>query len=544
MRKTEADQDEAARLPSPAQKGGLPNGASGAMRRLLLGIGSSALGQLISASQAILFVPLFLRAWGADGYGQWLALTALTSYLSLLDLGGQSYIGNLLAIDHTRGDTHAFGRKLSQAVSLFVAIALGAIAVVAGLLLGVVPVVEDRLQAERLGMLASPEARLIVLFCASALLITIPGGVLVTVYRATGQFVRGTMVGNMARLIELSLYALLLNLAVTPVLYASAILLSAVARTAFVARDILRHVPASQGISLSLRRARQGRKYLKGSLLFWLLALSGAINQHGIVLVLAAVSNPTTVAIYATHRTAAGLVSYVSAMVQAPLWPEFSRLWTEQRWDDLRRVALLALRLVPIASGVAALVLWAVLPLIYEVWTGRELKFQPVLLAVLMAQSVAASYWSTSGWSMLAANSQRLPALWSLLNAGLTIALATALAPRLGGVGAAIATLVGDLACGLLVFPVLAARFLDVRPQVLYGPLLATIALLAPPALLLAVAGKGQVLDASGLSRGESAGLAVIIAMWVAVFGRLALGQEVFKYLGRRRHTNSNSTVA
>ena len=40
-----------------------------------------------------LLVPLFLRAWGADGYGGWLTLTAFVSYLGLLDLGGRTTSG-------------------------------------------------------------------------------------------------------------------------------------------------------------------------------------------------------------------------------------------------------------------------------------------------------------------------------------------------------------------------------------------------------------------------------------------------------------------
>src|SRR6267378_1844389 len=87
--------------------------------RLSLGIGSAALFQAVNAAQAVILVPLFLRAWGAEGYGQWLALTALISYLTLADLGGQNYIANLLAMSHARGDRERFQTTLSEAVSFF-----------------------------------------------------------------------------------------------------------------------------------------------------------------------------------------------------------------------------------------------------------------------------------------------------------------------------------------------------------------------------------------------------------------------------------------
>src|ERR1017187_5195773 len=98
----------------------LPLTAAG---RFLRGLGSTALGQAISAAGSILLVPLFLHAWGADLYGRWISLTALASYLGLLDMGGQSYVGNLLAAEYVRGNDEEFQRRLSEGVSLFCLIA-------------------------------------------------------------------------------------------------------------------------------------------------------------------------------------------------------------------------------------------------------------------------------------------------------------------------------------------------------------------------------------------------------------------------------------
>src|SRR3990172_4082748 len=90
-----------------------------ATRRLWRGFGSAALGQFIEVANVILLVPLFCRAWGAAKYGWWISLTALISYLSLLDFGGQNYIGNLLADSYIRKDEAQFRRWLSEGVSLF-----------------------------------------------------------------------------------------------------------------------------------------------------------------------------------------------------------------------------------------------------------------------------------------------------------------------------------------------------------------------------------------------------------------------------------------
>src|SRR5207244_377099 len=96
-------------------------------------------GQLISAGQSILLVPLFLRAWGSEGYGHWLTLTACTSYLFLLDLGGQQYIANVLTLDRARDDTAAFRNTFSEALSLFSVIAAAALVGIVIFVFGLAP---------------------------------------------------------------------------------------------------------------------------------------------------------------------------------------------------------------------------------------------------------------------------------------------------------------------------------------------------------------------------------------------------------------------
>lgn len=178
--------------------------------RLWRGLASTALGQVLSATSSILLVPLFLRAWGADGYGKWVALTAIISYLSLLDLGGQNFIGNMLAREYVRGNENGFHKTLSEGVSLFALIAL-----VAFSLLGLVLGLPATWLPSQLGPLSLNE-RLVLLLMGTSYLLSIPGGVYVTAYRATGLFARGTMVGNGCRAVFLFCYTAILIAGVPP----------------------------------------------------------------------------------------------------------------------------------------------------------------------------------------------------------------------------------------------------------------------------------------------------------------------------------------
>jgi O-antigen/teichoic acid export membrane protein len=455
------------------------------MRRLLFGIGSSGMSQVIAAAQPIILVPLFLRAWGAGDYGRWLVLTALVSYLSMLDLGGQNYIGNLLAIDHAQGKHEAFRNKLSEGVSLFALIALTAlfllVVVLFGLMNSHVPI---------LGNVLSIDERWILLFLGSSFLSSIPSGVYITAYRASGLFVRGTMLGNIFRLVHLSVYGVLLWLTVSPFVYALVALIANVSTTIFILWDSRRVMESCRHIRINLAEAKRGRTYMPGALEFWFLALANGLNQQGVLLILAAFTSPAIVALYATHRTAAGSIGYVGSVLQAPLWPELSFLWAQDRREELRTVIFSAIRLIMFLSGLAALVMWVCLPFIYPLWTGKQLQLQPVLLAVMLLQGVLAAGWFTSGWGLLAANQHRVPARWSFANACVTIVLAIGLAPKYGVLGVAVATLLGDVFCGLAVYPRLAGGMLGLSAVSVYRAIMLMLVSLAPLTAVVVVGGR------------------------------------------------------
>src|SRR5215210_4437181 len=82
------------------------------LQRLSKGIGAFSVGQVINLALRVLLPPLFLKAWGADVYGEWLVLSSFVAYLSLTDMGGQMYIFNRLTESYAQGDISLFRRTL------------------------------------------------------------------------------------------------------------------------------------------------------------------------------------------------------------------------------------------------------------------------------------------------------------------------------------------------------------------------------------------------------------------------------------------------
>ncbi len=470
--------------------------------RLVAGIGSIALAQVISGVGAIILVPLFLRAWGTDVYGRWIALTALISYLSLLDLGGQSFIGNLLTQAYANHNELEFRQRLSEGVSLFIAIVLLIFVVLVVLLMW------PQLSLPGTDQTLSTNERLIILFMAMPLLMAIPGGVYVTAYRATGRLARGVMIGNVVRGLGLVAFATTLYLRLPPLAYAAVIFVQGLILTFVIIYDLTRQIPAARKIVIGLHSARVGRKHIRGSVFFWLLTLAYALNFQGIILVLVAMVTPTLVTLFATQRTVVGLLAYIGNLFQAPLWPELTTLHARQRQDELTSIVVLSVKTISLLSALGALVLWIVLPFVYPIWTGQQLQFDPILFGVMLLQSVLFAGWGTSGWVLLATNQHRTLAFWSLANAIFTLSLAWLLGSRYGVLGVAVASITGDILCGLMVYPRLAAQNLGIKSRHLY------ISIMRPVVIVVSLATLLQMIKPI-MSSAENITIAIVV-MFVA----------------------------
>jgi O-antigen/teichoic acid export membrane protein len=86
-------------------------------------------------------------------------------------------------------------------------------------------------------------------------------------------------------------------------------------------------LPLLTTVHINLHNAKNGIKYLQGSFYFWLIALSNSLNIQGVILVLSLFVEPGMIVLYSTHKMIGNFTSYIGNVFQAPLWPEFTKLY-------------------------------------------------------------------------------------------------------------------------------------------------------------------------------------------------------------------------
>src|SRR5258708_27836753 len=191
-------------------------------RRLLRGLGATALSPILTVFVQWVTIPVLLHVWGATKYGEWLLLSAIPSYLSFSDLGFGDASGSDMSVRVAQNDrkgaleTFQSSWILVTCVS-FVALLLASLAIWWMPWRGWL----------RLSSLPSLEAAKVILVLGAYVGVSQQYGVVESGYRSDGHFATGTF------------WILIQRLTETMVATAVAILggsLLAVASTYFVVR--------------------------------------------------------------------------------------------------------------------------------------------------------------------------------------------------------------------------------------------------------------------------------------------------------------------
>ena len=142
-------------------------------------------------------VPVMLRLWGPELYGEWLMLSAIPTYLMLSDLGFGNVAGSAMTMRVHAGD-RAGARTVFQST-------MALVGVTSTLLAAVVIGLVFLLPLQRIfGLHAMPagEARGVLVLLSLNTLVVLQWSVLVSAYRATERYATGMLIVNLVRVLE------------------------------------------------------------------------------------------------------------------------------------------------------------------------------------------------------------------------------------------------------------------------------------------------------------------------------------------------------
>ncbi len=421
-------------------------------------MGAKLLHNALQFGRRFVLVPLFLWAWGAQTYGEWLALAAAVGSLSLLNIGMHNYVANRLRQCYARGQRRAFVRFLHSGLRLAgITCGLG----VAGLLVfALVAPLSSWLGFKHTGYgVAGVTVFLLGIFVLSR----IPTGLIIGVYRSVGEYGRGGMMENAiltGQVVFMS--AALLTKSGLPIVALAQLLPVWIGAVTSV-WDIQRRHP---DIAFGLARGQWPvvLRMVGPSALFLLISLSHVLTLQGSMLVLSVYCGEVVVVLFATTRVLASAVRKLTSILRQSIWPEFTALQAEEELVKMRWLHIGLAKLSLMVTFAVAISLRFVGGEFYRFWTRRQLEFDPLLLTILLGYATTAAVWESSVVVALSSNRHRGPAL-RYLAAGLAgVLLCVVLVPHFGAAGAALALWVADVAFRVVGLPLAVCRLIDQSP--------------------------------------------------------------------------------
>jgi O-antigen/teichoic acid export membrane protein len=349
-------------------------------------------------------VPVCLKFWGKESYGNWLSLFSAFMLLRSLDGGFAAYVGNKLNYLYHQ-DTAALHDHLSSAIA--------GIAVVGGLQLMIAAgAIFFGPLAAMLGMPAGHSESIGASVGLLALVVSwvLTGSYLGIVHRLlipAGMMYQAAWWAMVFQITQfaaiMSAASFRLDMLPTSLLFAISQIVVYVASAMYVRRVLPKFYPWLQGA-----KVRLGLKDLAHSSL---LTGSNIVQQsatNGVVLVIAALAGPVSVPLFTTVRTMANLWTSVTTVLTAPLLPEVVRLHAKGEVHKLGGINEAYWVLVGSAVNLGALLFYPLMPFLYAEWTAHAVDLNKPLLALLLASVVVANSGALMALHLNGINSLRI----------------------------------------------------------------------------------------------------------------------------------------
>jgi O-antigen/teichoic acid export membrane protein len=368
--------------------------------RVIRACGANTVGHFLHIGVRLLLVPLFLRAWGAETYGEWLILTAAAAWFHFGDLGGQMYFVNRLTADYSASRYDFFQKIYSTGMLFFLCSSFILILCVLCVLI-MTPIVDWF----GLTHISRPLVIAILGLMATRFFIALPAGLLLGVYRAIGKQATSIMYANLIALIHLATSAAVLLVGGGMLWLAALEVMPVFIVGLVIFCDLRKRLPERLSLTaLGMADKSILLKSIKPSLHFLSLQFSQALMIQGSVLVLAKVLGPVEVAIFSTMRVIANVMQKVIGTLINSVWPEIIRLTMLKNDLTLFRLVRGILG-VSLFAGVCYLfIVVNAGEFLYNSWLSKKLPYDYIVMYVLSFQVVFNVFWTWGGNVLMATN--------------------------------------------------------------------------------------------------------------------------------------------
>jgi O-antigen/teichoic acid export membrane protein len=394
--------------------------AQGTARRLASGTFANLVGKIWVLLVQLVAIPILTKKWGVRGYGVWLMISTIPTYVALSDFG----LGTAAGVDITAriaiGDRQGALQSFQSVWSFLTAIVL-AIAAAVGV------------YATILFLLARPDADPFegrslagaVFFMTLYSVLAAQMSIVNVVFRATHKYALGALMSDGLLLVE-GIGVAVVSLKGGRILAGAVTWFSIRLTGAIAYYAILRHLEPWVSIGWAHATLDVVKRLARPSIAALSLTLSNALALQGVILTLGWTAGPAVVAVFGAARFLTRIPLQFSGLVMRASIPELTRAVVNLNARIVKRLLMINVLTSVIATIPFAFVLFVFGPQLLSMMSGNRLVARSLLFVLLGTAAAANAMWMALSSPLVATNRQAEYSYWYLI-----LSAVTAVAPLL-----------------------------------------------------------------------------------------------------------------
>jgi O-antigen/teichoic acid export membrane protein len=411
------------------------------LRRVFSALNALIFGHLVARIGSLLVVPIFLSRWTTGVYGEYLALFAVVSYFSGLDIGVQLAAVNRLTRDYACRELEDYHRCQSSALALYLGIATVAfIFLCAAAILLPIP------QWIGLRHTSPAVARAVMVILGAYVLGSLPQRLIAAVYQTTGDLARAQWITNVQQLSTLVISIALLLSGLGMVSMATVQLAVLVCGFVYVLWDRRRRFPELTP-RITGAQLRILRELLHPSLLFAALLVGNLVAFQGNLLIVSASLGGVAVAVLSVTRTLVNAIREALYSINVSLWPDLARMEALLQLDKLRTVHRLSVFSAGAVGLAAGATVWFEGASIISIWARGRLHPDDFLVQAFAVLVALQTPWVASSAITTATNRHRTYAIAYFFATLISVLTTVVLIHHIGTAAVPVGLIAGEAIC-------------------------------------------------------------------------------------------------
>lgn len=387
------------------------------INKVVQNFSSNSFAQAITFGIQIVSVPLLLKVFGAQLYGEWVLLSSIPAYLTFSNLGITQIAGNELALAEAQGDAKQFSLVLRNAFLLTCTLVFGVSVVI---LLCIWFLNTQALLSIK--SLAKNEVAWILSALVMYTAVSLVGGIFMAVLRGKGKYAQGTFLTNISRGVEFLIVISAAWWSRSLLVMALSYLCLRIIITFLWVYSASKYEP---NLLASLRTPSYNKHLIRRlavpSISSMGFPLGNAINIQGINIIIGVVFGATTLAAFNVYRVIANMVKQLVNTVSHSFYPEITFAYGKK--DSLKlKFYVKKSQFLSIAIAVSCFLgLFILEEFIIKLWTQNEILYDFFLCNLLNLSAVIYATWYSNYTATLAVNKHIFQSILYLLMSIFTI---------------------------------------------------------------------------------------------------------------------------